>query len=147
MEFRKADIQDTNELRTIARNSEAYWGYDELFMEKFDSDFNISKDFISEYSVYLATEDDNVICFWGIKNTQDNWELEYFYIARAWIGKGYGKKMWSHFTEWCREHQVSQVSWVTSPHAIGFYQNMGAVRGADVRSAIDGRPIPRFTLV
>ncbi|MEW4411075.1 GNAT family N-acetyltransferase [Clostridium sp. AN503] len=82
--------------------------------------------------------------FWGLKRDGDGWELEYFYVAEAALGKGLGRQMWDHLNAWCRENQVSAFHFVTSPQAVGFYEKMGAVQDGVTRSSIDGRLIPHF---
>lgn len=84
---------------------------------------------------------------WGYSaKIKDGWELDYFYVARSAIGRGYGKLMWDNLINWCRENGIKKLQWVTSPEAVGFYVRMGADRQEDVRSTIDGRPIPQFTV-
>ncbi len=114
MEFIRAGINFTDELRKIAHESEAYWGYDHGYMTKFDSLFNITKEFIAMHTVYLGQQDGKIRCFWGILRKSDYWELEYFYISCDSIGEGCGRKMWLHMINWCMENHVEKIQWVTS---------------------------------
>ena len=145
MEFIKVKRQDTDRIRAIAEGSERYWGYDDAFMEKFNTDYNITADFVSSNPVYAGIENDELICFWGLEQSGTAAELAYFYVASDRIGGGAGRKLWLHFISWCREHRVERVRWVTGRRAAGFYRRMGAVQQEDVFSPIDGRPIPSFT--
>ena len=70
--------------------------------------------------------------------------MEYFYISEQHLGKGYGKQMWNHLTDWCRRRSIPEFHFVTSPQAIGFYEKMGAKLDGVSWSSIDGRPIPHF---
>jgi hypothetical protein len=38
-----------------------------------------------------------------MEQKEGSWELEYFYIAMRHMGKGYGKSMWFHLTDWCEK--------------------------------------------
>lgn len=142
--FLQATQRDTDSLRSLAYESEAYWGYDSTFMKKFDQDFNITDCFIQENPVYMAVIDKKIIAFWGLRQNADDWELEYFYIAVGHMRKGYGRHMWSHLITWCRGHDITTLRFVTSPQAAEFYEKMGAVQDKKVPSVIDGRLIPHF---
>lgn len=143
-EFTAAGPEDTARLRSLANQSEAHWGYDRAFMEVFDRMFNITERFILENPVFVFRQGDDPEAFWGLKQDEDGWELEYFYVAESALGKGLGRQMWDHLTGWCRENQVHEFHFVTSPQAVGFYGKMGAVQDGMVRSAIDGRLILHF---
>lgn len=144
MNFYRAEIWETEELRLLARESEAHWGYDESFMGIFDNTFNITESFIRENPVFSAREGECMAAFWGMRPDENGWELEYFYVSENVLGKGLGKKMWKHMTGWCEEQGVKQFHFVTSPQAVGFYEKMGAVQDGESRSLMDGRPIPHF---
>lgn len=149
MDFRRAETKDLAALRAIAHDSEAYWGYDQAFMNVFDQTFNITAAFIRENPVYIGWEDHQPVCFWGALPkgamlTGRSCELEYFYVSAKHMGKGLGKIMWEHFMEWCRHSTITEVSLVTSPQATGFYEKMGCIFSGTAISPIDGRPIPQL---
>lgn len=144
LQFQQATPNDTAHLRSLAHQSEAHWGYGEAFMDTFDRTFNITEQFIRENPVYVSWDHENAIAFWGLKRDGGGWELEYFYISEQCLGKGYGKQMWNHLTDWCRRRSIPEFYFVTSPQAIGFYEKMGAKQDGMWRSSIDGRPIPHF---
>jgi len=142
--FTQATSTQTDQLRALARDSEAHWGYSSDFMARFDLTFNITPSFILENPVYAAWDGHAPLAFWGLKQDENDWELEYFYVAEHTLGKGYGQQMWRHMTDWCRSHAVASFHFVTSPQAIGFYEKMGAVQDGATHSSLDGRPIPHF---
>lgn len=144
MNFRRAEIKDKEILRKIAHDSEAYWGYDGMFMRIFDEKFNVSDHFLLKYPVFIGEVGECILCFWGAVPGEDGCELEYFYVSAEKIGDGWGKVMWNHFKVWCLEQGIKNVSFVTSPQAVGFYEKMGAVLDGVRPSLIDGRPIPHF---
>ena len=142
--FARAEPEDTEALRRLARASEAHWGYDKAFMEHFDAGFNVTEDFIRRNPVYAAGERDCPAAFWGIRQDRDAWELEYFYVAEERLGRGLGKQMWEHMNGWCGKQEICRIHFVTSPQAVGFYRKMGAVQDGETRSPVDGRPVPHF---
>ncbi len=142
LHFKEGRPEDAVQLRELAYQSERHWGYDPAFMEVFDRTFNITEQFILEHPVFTAWEKDQLAGFWGLQMKKEKWELEYFYVSEAVIGHGVGRQMWSHMTDWCREHGICHIHFVTSPQAVGFYERMGAVQAGTVPSSIDGREIP-----
>lgn len=142
--FSPASPADVPYLRSLAHDSEAHWGDSPEFMDKFDQDFNITASFLEENPVFAAYSGQILDAFWGMRQSGQGWELEYFYVAEPLLGKGYGKNLWLHLTDWCRSHQIASFQFVTSHQAIGFYEKMGAVQDRMAVSSIDGREIPHF---
>lgn len=145
LDFVRAIPNDVNQLRLLAHKSEAHWDYNETFMTIFDQVFNITEQFICKNPVYVLWNDTNPVAFWGLEQEEDCLELQYFYVEQSDIGKGYGKQMWNHMINWCEEHNIHSIHFVTSPQAIGFYNKMGATNDRMTQSVIDGRTIPHFT--
>lgn len=143
-QWRRASAGDTGCLRRIARESETHWGFDEAFMDTFDRKFNITQEFIEGHPVFVFQKDGEPAAFWGVIPEGDRCVLEYFYIAEAYLDKGYGRRMWEHLTFWCRNHGICRIHFVTSWEAAGFYEKMGAQRDGEAVSVIDGRKIPCF---
>lgn len=144
IKFVMARPENVEYLRSLAHRSEAHWGYDKKFMEAFDREFNITKDFVLNDPVYMLFENLTPVAFWGLRRDSEIWELEYFYVSEQNLGKGYGKQMWDHMTNWCKEHGAGKIHFVTSHQATGFYEKMGAVKVGVSKSIIDGRSIPHF---
>lgn len=145
MELYRAEKHMTENLRRLAYESEAHWGYDNRFMETFDRRFNITEKFVCENPVYAASDSRGLLGFWGLSKREKQWELEYFYIDSRWLNTGLGRLMWEHLIRWCRENHVASLELVTSPQAAGFYQKMGARMEGEKPSVIDGRPVPFLT--
>lgn len=144
MEFYRAGKEDTGQLRRLAYESEAYWGYDAAFMEAFEKQYNITEDFVMTNPAYAAADSQGLLGFWGLAQRDSKWCLEYFYVNANRIKTGLGKSLWNHLTGWCKENQIGELEFVTSPQAVGFYEKMGAVAVGEKKSPIDGRPIPNL---
>lgn len=143
--MRSAKEYEHNILTDLAINSEAYWGYDTEYMNKFRAVYSVSEEFINNNPTIILEEDNNIIGFYSVINDERETSLEYFYIAPEYIGKGYGKLLWNHLIKDCRSHGIKEFSLVTSPQAREFYIRMGAVLCGEVESLLKkGRIIPKL---
>ena len=140
-----AEEKDIDELNRIAYESEAYWGYDPEFMEKFKIIYRITEDYIRTNPTFVLAKGNCIIGFYSLLINDEEIELEFFYILPRYIGKGYGKKMWEHLIGYCKEVGIKSFCFVTSPQAKGFYEKMGAVKIDEVESLIrKERKIPKL---
>lgn len=145
LNIRKAKVEEHDILTNLATKSEAYWGYDLDYMEKFKSIYNVSEEFINNNSTVIIEEDDNIIGFYGLINKSNGTTLEYFFIEPNYIGKGYGKSLWNHLIMDCKSLGIKKISIVTSPQAKEFYIKMGATQCGEVESFLKkGRIIPQL---
>jgi len=141
----KAEENHIDELNRIAYESEAWWGYDSEFMERFRAIYRITEEYIRKNPTFILVENGSIIGFFSFIKSENETELEYFYIDPRYIGKGYGKKMWDSLKEYCKETGIESFSLVTSPQAKGFYEKMGAVVTDEVESLLrKGRKIPKL---
>ncbi|GAA0774099.1 GNAT family N-acetyltransferase [Clostridium subterminale] len=143
--IRRAKLGEASILTNIAINSEAYWGYDEEYMESFKNTYGVSENYISNYPTFLMEDNQIIVGFYSILMNVGETELEYFFINPNYIGKGYGKLLWNHVIENAKNLNIKQLEIVTSPEAIDFYIKMGAVKIGEVESLVKvGRKIPRL---
>lgn len=145
LSVRQALISDSGVLTDIAARSEAYWGYDSDFMEKFKSIYCITEEFISQNPTFILENCGRGIGFYSILKCDMETSLEYFYIDSDYIGKGYGKLLWNHMVSFCKEQGIAELYFVTSPQAKEFYVKMGAVPIGEADSLVTkGRKIPKL---
>lgn len=143
--IRRAKVGEASILTNIAINSEAYWGYDEEYMESFKNTYGVSENYISNYPTFLIEDNQIIVGFYSILMNVGETELEHFFINPNYIGKGYGKLLWNHVIENAKNLNIKQLEIVTSPEAIDFYIKMGAVKIGEVESLVKvGRKIPRL---
>lgn len=146
MTVRQAKPCEAAILTDIAAESEAYWGYDENFMNSYKTIYRVTEKFINSNPSFVIEDEGVIIGFYCIIEDKCEAELEYFYIKPEKIGKGYGKILWRHLDQYCREHHITKVNLVTSPQAADFYIKMGASLTGEVDSlVIKDRKIPKLT--
>ncbi|HOJ79010.1 MAG TPA: GNAT family N-acetyltransferase [Bacillota bacterium] len=140
-----AQKTDLDDLNRIAYESEAYWDYDWEYMQRFKAIYRITEDYIKQNPTFILVERDRIIGFYSLLVNAQEVELEFFYIAPQYIGKGYGRRMWTYLIDYCKAEGIKSFFLVTSPQAQEFYEKMGAVKVGEVESIVrKGRRIPRL---
>lgn len=143
--IRLAAAPENQLLADIAFKSEAHWGYETDYMERFRAIYKVTEDFIKYNPTYVIEEYDGIIGFYGLSRNYKEISLEYFFIEPQSIGKGYGKLLWNHLVDTCKYLGIEQFSIVTSPQAKDFYLKLGAESLGEVESLLKkGRMIPRL---
>lgn len=64
----------------IAIRSEAYWGYDEEYMEKFKEIYKVTEEYIKNFPVFVLKERGKVIGFYSLLFKGEKVMLEFFYV-------------------------------------------------------------------
>lgn len=142
--IRRARIKEAEELTNLAAESEAYWGFDEEFIEIYKILYTVSREMVGENITYVLEDEEELIGFYVVIQEAYLGNVEYFYIKPKHMGKGYGRIMWNHMIERCESLGILEVELVTSPQAKEFYTKMGAVVVKEVNSQIDNRKIPKL---
>ncbi|WP_320054454.1 GNAT family N-acetyltransferase [uncultured Acetobacteroides sp.] len=145
MNIRPAAPNEAEQLTAIAVESEAYWGGSTSFLVRFEELYKVTASFIEHNPTFVLEEGGEIAGFYAIVKGNDASELEYLYVKASCIGKGYGRMLWEHLMEQCKELGIQQLELVTSPEAKDFYARMGATQVSTVESTIEeGRMIPRM---
>lgn len=140
-----ASPKDADLLAGLEVRSESYWGYSTDFMEKFKRIYLITEEFIADHPTFMLKDNETIVGFYGIMQSDSEVSLEYLFIEPAFIGKGYGRILWNHALEECRKLGITEFTIITSPDARGFYFRLGATVFTEVDSLIsDGKKTPKL---
>jgi len=125
--IRQAQLSDLSCLNELIYNSASYWGYDSEKMKKYMDAYGIKKEYLAKYPIYMVFDNKQIIgCYSFSDHKIDGWELNYFFIVRDYIGKGYGKKQWQACIETARALKIKSFVFWSDRHAEDFYCKMGA---------------------
>jgi len=148
IQIRRAMPEEAAVLTEIAHAAKRHWGYPENWIEHWQGDLTITRDFISNHEVYVAVTDKEIAgcCALVVKDSQA--ELEHMWIRPQYMGAGYGKALFVHVMQRAATLSAPAVELSADPNAEGFYKHMGATRIGEVRSEIEGQPrvLPRMTV-
>lgn len=78
--IREAKLDEVEILTNLAARSEAYWGFDNEYMDKFKVMYRVTKEFININSTFVIEEDNRVIGFYSILFEDNKNSLEYFLL-------------------------------------------------------------------
>ncbi|WP_240840115.1 GNAT family N-acetyltransferase [Acidaminobacter sp. JC074] len=124
MILRKAKKYEVNLLNELAYDSEAIWGEERAYMEKFRAEYKLTEKMVDEDLVYVL-EDKSIIGFFLVLLGEVP-ELELFYIEKSFIGDGYGKLLWHMMLDLLSEKSIKRFGLVASSDVRDFYLKLGA---------------------
>lgn len=94
MKIRKARVEDASALARITNEAQRHLGCPEEWIKHSQSDFSISSDLISDDSVYVAEDSDELSGFYAL--AADRASLAQLQVAPSHLGTGVGKELFLH---------------------------------------------------
>lgn len=140
MLIRRALPEDSDRLTQIAHDAKRYWGYPDHWIQHWQNDLTISRDFISANPVYVAEHEGAVVGFYALVVGEGKAVLDHLWVSPEQIGSGIGKQLFLHAMQAATVKNISAVEISSEPHAEGFYQKMGAYRVGETVAEIEGQP-------
>ena len=148
IQIRRADPDEAPVLTELAHAAKRHWGYPESWIENWQADLTITKEFIAENDVFVAVSDNEVVGCGALVLGDSVAELEHMWIKPKRMGDGVGRALFTHLKERAAQLDRSALEISSDPNAEGFYERMVARRIGEVRADIDGqtRVLPRMRL-
>ena len=145
--IRRAQVDEAELLTLLARRSKAHWGYDDEFMRRAADDMVIPTSAIESGQVHVLEDDGGAVLGFHRLRPGEPAVLEDLWLEPGAIGAGHGRRLWRHAVDVARSGGARAIEFDADPHAVGFYERMGAVRiGETPSSVIEGRMLPRMRL-
>jgi len=135
-------------LTEIAHNAKRHWGYPEHWIQHWQDDLTISRDFVRANPVYVAEHEGELLGFYALAIRDEKAALDHLWVTPEHIGSGVGKQLFLHAMQNAAGQNISEVEISADPNAEGFYRKMGAHRTGETVSEIDGqsRTLPQFSI-
>ena len=140
--IRPAEPGEVGALTDLALRSKASHGYDEDFMARAADELRVSRDYITDHSVFVLDDGGTIGGFYGVTVEPPASDLDLLFVEPTSHGKGYGRLLFAHA---CEEARALGCRWMTiqsDPYAVAFYEALGAGRIGDSRSPSTGRMLP-----
>jgi len=106
-------------------------------MERFQETYRITGEFIARNPTFVAERDGAMVGFYSLSVDGGNPALEYLYIAPEQFGQGWGRRLWEHMVDQCRNRSIASVEVICGPEPLPFYLKMGAVVTGLMPSRLD----------
>jgi adenine phosphoribosyltransferase len=147
--IRCAASEEGTVLTELAMRSKASWGYDAVFMETCRPELTITRDDIQENEIFILEENGDMVGFYQLKVVDDlTVDLNAFFIAPEFRGKGYGERLWQHAVVTAYTHAFNIMTIESDPNAEAFYTAMGAQKTGERESPVQaGRMLPLMRYV
>ncbi len=139
MRFRSARLSDIPHLGSLTLRSKSHWGYSARQLPEWREDLAPQASWIDARPFIVAEHDAGVIGFYTLEAANNGaWTLDNLWLDPTWIGKGFGRALFSHAVKTAREHGATILTIDAEPHAEGFYIAQGARRMSTVPAPIEG---------
>ena len=143
--LRPARAGEAKELSALALSSKGYWGYDDGFMTACADELTWSEGDLASDAVWVAEIDGSILGFCELRLDAETLEVDALYVDPRAIGGGVGKMLWRKAEEIAVAVGARAIGLDADPHAVGFYEHMGAVVTGEAPScSIPGRMLPRM---
>lgn len=131
----------------LCLRSKAVWGYDEAFMAACVEELTVTVEAITSSHFQIAEDDNGIVGVVQVEVRDKEAELELMYVSPDRLGTGAGRALF----QWARDKAHSlgadRMIIVADPHAVAFYEHMGASRIGDYPSgSIPGRMLPQLAM-
>ncbi len=141
MDITRAKPEDAPRLSEIAMAAKAHWGYPPEWMEKWRADLTLTPEYIERDEVYAALDNGTPVAFYALVRQGDVILLDHLWVRPEQIGNGIGRELFQHARVRADSSGARRLELEAEPHAVGFYEKMGAIHLRDTVSDF-GRVLP-----
>ncbi|MFT5315137.1 MAG: ribosomal protein S18 acetylase RimI-like enzyme [Candidatus Krumholzibacteriia bacterium] len=137
VKIRPARPDEAEKLTDLVLRAKASWGYPEAWMLEWAPKLSISRQYISQSSVFVA---DFAGTLAGVIAVEEDPEPE---IAHLWVAPecqrlGLGGQLVDHVLHHAREKKWTSLRIEADPFAVPFYENAGAHKIGEVAAPVCG---------
>ena len=144
--IRCATGADAADLTRIAHDAKRHWGYPEEWVRMWSRELTFTAEYIERHEVWCAEADGApaaVIAWIGEGPTR---EIDHLWVDPSAMEQGLGRALFQHAIARMRGDGVERVRIAADPHAVKFYERMGATTVGRVPSIPEGRELPLMVI-
>jgi N-acetylglutamate synthase-like GNAT family acetyltransferase len=148
IEIRRANPEEADTLTEIAHAAKRHWNYPESWIQQWQTDLTITREFIATHEVFVATISGEIVGCCALVLTDSLAEIEHMWIRPEQMGTGVGRALFEHARERAMERGANVLELSADPYAEGFYARMGAKVIGEIPANMDGqsRVLPRMRI-
>lgn len=136
----RAKPEHAEALTNIALAAKRHWGYPERWMEIWTPSLTMTPAYLAHHETWMASLDDEPVAFYSLKRDADAWWLDNLWVRPDAMGQGIGALLLGHAKRRARWAGASILRVESDPHAVGFYEKMGARKVGERQTEVDGQP-------
>ncbi|GAA3248483.1 GNAT family N-acetyltransferase [Pseudonocardia petroleophila] len=145
LELRRARPGEAAELAALAVRSKGHWPYPPEFLARFARVQGLTEEVVAANEVWVGERAGRVRGFCTLLHRADRAILDDLWLDPAEIGRGSGRLLFEHAVARAVAAGARVLEWDADPHAVGFYERMGAGTVGWSDSPL-GRPLPLMRL-
>jgi ribosomal protein S18 acetylase RimI-like enzyme len=146
MILRLAVSRDADRITEIARAAKASWGYPACWLAAWEQQLTVTPAYLADHVVVVAEKDGLVVGIGALAETSDHWSIDHLWIDPASQRQGIGRMIFEELMSIAAARPLP-VRIESDPHAVAFYERMGAVRIGSVSAPIAEAPDRRLPLL
>ncbi|HEV2904994.1 MAG TPA: GNAT family N-acetyltransferase [Pyrinomonadaceae bacterium] len=148
IEIRRAHAEEADTLTEIAHAAKRHWNYPESWIQQWQTDLTITREFITTNEVFAATINGEIAGCCALVVTDSFAEIEHMWIRPEQMSSGVGRALFEHAKARAVERGANVIELSADPYAEGFYARMGAKRIGEIPADMDGqsRVLPRMRI-
>jgi GNAT superfamily N-acetyltransferase len=144
--LRRAVPADSETLTAIAQAAKAHWRYPPDWLELWRDGLTVTPQFIAAHLTLCAELAGKIVGFAAVAESESGWELEHMWVLPAYMGQGIGRDLLGAILGRLAARGATSLRIASDPHAVGFYEQLGAQVVGVVDSLPTGRRLPLLTL-
>jgi GNAT superfamily N-acetyltransferase len=141
MQILRATPEEAPVLKAIMVEAKAHWGYPAEWMARWLELVRITPTYLRNALPFKAVDAGEAIGWYALVQGHKMCLLDHLWVTPSRIGTGVGRALLTHALAEARRVGARYVKLEAEPHALGFYQHMGAHQVGVVLSGMD-REIP-----
>ncbi|HEY3238828.1 MAG TPA: GNAT family N-acetyltransferase [Acidimicrobiia bacterium] len=144
--IRRAVPRDADRVTEIARAAKASWGYPSAWLAAWEQQLTITPAYLDDHLVVVAEVDGVVVGIGALAEELDHWGIDHLWIDPATHRQGIGRAIFEELVKLAAAKPLP-VRIESDPHAVAFYERMGAVRIGSVPAPTADAPDRRLPLL
>ena len=138
--MRIASPHDAEDLTKIAIAAKRHWNYPARWMELWLPQLTFTPEYFEENESWVMEHDGSPIAFSTVQERDGNFWIENMWVSPEYMGKGIGKKLFTHAVNLARQRGYKTLQLEADPNAVGFYEKMGLQIIGEHQYELDGQP-------
>ncbi len=113
-------------MKEIAVAAKGWWGYEPEQVREWASQGDFTPERLARLIVFVAAVDGRAIGWSSLIPKGEVGWLEDLWVEPEWIGKAVGTMLFRRTADEARRLGARRFEWEAEPHAVGFYEKLGA---------------------